>query len=101
MFINKENLTNEEYQKEKESIECITVKLSENKSGIILVETNNGFLNFGMFGQAINIIHLIQELFARLPANLRINALEVLNEAEYAESESLETQTPTHNRIYN
>ncbi len=101
MFINKENLTNKEYLEEKKSIESITVKLNQHKAGIIVAETNDGFINFGMFGNAINIIYLIRILFEKLPANLRIHALNILNEAKYAESDSLETQAPTHNRSYN
>lgn len=99
MFINKVDLTDEEYQKEKKEIENVTVNINENKAGIIISETNNGFVNFGLFGNGENIVFLIREQFIRLPEKIRKCALKMLIEDEYAKSNSLETQAPANNRL--
>lgn len=99
MFMNKTDLTDEEYQKEKKAIENVTVNLSENKAGIIISKTNNGFINFGMFGNGEDIVLLIREQFVRLPEKIRKYTLKMLIEDEYAKSNGLETQAPVNNRL--
>lgn len=101
MDIRKENISNEQYEEEKKAIDQISIKLDEYKAGIIIAERKNSYLNFGMFGNSIDLLFLMEELFRRLPQNLKKGALEILNEDENAESNSLEAQAPAHNRIYN
>lgn len=101
MNIRKENLSNTEFEDEKQKLKDININLKEWSAGIIITKNKDEKFNFGIWGNGTEIVQLLFELEERVPQGLLKAHEDIRKKAKEIGTKlsSLEAQTPAHRTI--